>query len=140
MDNLPNILLDFYEKAVSQHPQPMVGTTFKQAGEIRLSPDRSWMKFTATQSMSAHKVDFCWHAKFKMASFIPGSVVDAYQNGMGRLDAKIFGLIPVAHARGPNVDQGEIQRYLAELPWCPGAIITNKALNYKQISDHIVRV
>lgn len=140
MKDIPPILLDYYHKSVPKTAGGTRGTVITQEGVIRLSPKKKWMKFKATQRISAKRVEFSWQAKFKMASIFPGSVVDAYIDGAGRLDAKILGFIPVAHARGDNVDQSEIQRYLAEIPWCPAAIVENSSLRFKQKSDNCVCV
>lgn len=75
-----------------------------------------------------------------MARLIPGIVVDCFENGRGQLDAWILGFLRVAHARGPKVDQSEAQRYLAEIAWCPMALIKNDSLRFQEISESIVRV
>ena len=115
-------------------------TLLHQEGEIRLAPDKPWIKFSAEQTIDATKTAFRWHARFKMAPLLTGVVEDAFEDGKGRLDAKIWGVIPVAHARGLDVDRGEAQRYLAELPWCPAAIAENPELHFAQRDEHTVRV
>ena len=98
------------------------------------------MPFSAEQSLSAVDTEFVWHARFKMAPLVTGVVEDAYVDGRGRLDAKIWGVLPVAHARGLDVDRGEAQRYLAELVWCPMAWLHNPGLQYRVLADDRVRV
>jgi hypothetical protein len=46
----------------------------------------------------------------------------------------------VARARGPEIDRGEAQRYLAELVWCPLAFLHNDELEFRALSDRSVRV
>ena len=75
-----------------------------------------------------------------MAPFVTAVVEDAYEDGKGRLDAKIFGLVSVAHARGLEVDRGEAQRYLAELPWCPMALVHNRQLRFRETAEDRIRV
>lgn len=140
MKHIPPILLDFYHRSVTKQVDASRGTVITQEGVIKLSPKQKWMKFKAVQQISADQVAFCWRAKFKMASLIPGSVVDEFKEGKGKLEAKILGVIPVARARGDKIDQAEIQRYLAEIPWCPAAIVENSSLCFAQKSDHCVRI
>lgn len=111
-----------------------------QRGEIRLGPARDWIPFTAEQRIQATTTAFVWHARFKMAPLLTGVVEDAFEDGRGRLDAKIWGVFPVAHGRGPEVDRGEAQRYLAELPWCPLAFWYNPELRFEQLDASTVRV
>jgi len=53
---------------------------------------------------------------------------------------KMFGALPVTHAEGPSVDRGELQRYLAELPFAPGAILHDRELRFADGPEGSVRV
>jgi len=112
----------------------------RQQGEMRLAPSKPWMPFTAVQTMSSRQIEFRWHARFKMARFIPGVVVDCFENGRGQLDAWIMRFIRVAHARGPKIDRSEIQRYLAEVAWCPMALMNNDSIRFRELSPDRVRL
>jgi len=140
MTDIPDIISDYYDRSVHLSPSEPMGTVLKQEGQMRLSPDRDWMPFKANQYICAKHTEFHWQAKFKMAPLIFGTVVDAFRNQTGQLDAKIWGLITVAHGRGSDIDRGEIQRYLAELSWCPMAFLHNPELHYRQLSNRLVRV
>jgi hypothetical protein len=120
----------FYQRAVPRPPSEPRGVLFEQEGEMRLAPDGKWLPFTAEQWCAAIEVAFCWHARVKMAPLVTAVVEDAFENGEGRLDAKVWGVIPVAHGRGVEVDRGEVQRYLAELAWNPMALLHNPKLSF----------
>ncbi len=92
-----------------------------QEGEMRLAPDAEWRPFRARQRMACGALNFCWRAWFRLAPLAPFRVIDAFENGSGRLKVTAFGVVPVARAHGPDVDRGEVQRALAELPWRPSA-------------------
>ncbi len=131
---------DYYRRCVPEPPPTPRGTLLQQTGEMRLAPERPWMPFTATQACSATQTRFTWRARVKMAPLVTAIVEDAYEDGKGRLDARLWGVLPVARARGPEVDRGEAQRYLAELVWCPMALAHNPELQLRQLSDEAVRV
>jgi len=95
---------------------------FRQEGEMRLAPDAPWRPFRAEQRMAGDALDFRWRAWFWMAPLAPFRVIDAFENGSGRLAVTALGVLPVARGRGLDFDRGEIQRGLAELPWRPFAI------------------
>ncbi|MCO4771983.1 MAG: hypothetical protein KDA24_18270 [Deltaproteobacteria bacterium] len=137
---LPEIVKAYLRRCLPNPPAEARGTLLEQDGTIRLDPDKPWMPFSAEQRMDAFEPGFVWHARFKMAPLVTGVVEDAFECGHGRLDAKIWGVIPVAHARGIEVDRGEVQRYLAELPWCPLAFRHNYDLHFEEQSDRVVRV
>ena len=99
------------------------GTWLRQEGEMRLAPERPWIRFTAEQWFPSDSMDFRWHAWFHVAPFLPARVIDSFQGGEGFLSARLFGCIPVARSSGPATDQGEALRSLAELPWRPFAFV-----------------
>ncbi len=112
----------------------------EQRGTMRLKATGKWLPFTAEQWMAVREVGFCWHARVKMAPFVTAVVEDKYEAGQGLLDVKLWGAVPIAHEDGPDIDRGEIQRYLAELPWNPGALLLNPELRFEERPDGVVRV
>ena len=135
----PSPIVAYCERAIVQAPAEPRGTLLEQAGEMRLAPDRPWMPFTAVQSIAATRTEVHWHARCKMAPWVTAVVDDGYQNGRGRLDARLWGVVPLAHGRGLAIDRGERQRYLAELAWCPSAMLHNPQLQWRVIDEQTVR-
>lgn len=95
------------------------GAWLRQEGEMRFTPERRWMTFTAEQWFPGRSIDFRWRAWLRMAPFVGARVDDSFQSGLGTLSASLFGFIPIARSRGPATDKGEALRALAELPWRP---------------------
>lgn len=118
----------------------ILGVQLEQVGELRSSPTGSWIHFTANQYTSASDTQFTWTANFKLFPFVTGVAVDEYESGTGRLDVKLWGCIPMVRARGPEVDRGEVQRYLAELAWNPMAFRNNDRLCFSENEDGSIRV
>jgi hypothetical protein len=54
-----------------------------------------------------------------------GGEVDRYASGEGTLEGRLFRLVPVMRASGPELSVGEAMRYLAELPWVPYGMLAN---------------
>lgn len=137
---LPDLIAGYVNRNVPDIPDGVQGTLIQQRGSMRLDPDKPWLPFTAEQTMTDNEVGFVWHARVRMAPLVTAVVEDAFENGHGRLDAKIWGLLSVAHGRGVDIDRGEAQRYLAELPWNPLALLNNSALQFEQRDDDTIRV
>lgn len=137
---LPPLIADYVRRAVLGSRDETRGTLMHQTGVMRLAPERDWFPFTAEQTLEASRTEFVWHARFKMAPLVTGVVEDAFEGGHGRLDAKIWGVIPVAHGRGLEIDRGEAQRYLSELAWCPTAFLHNPELNFETTDTRTVRL
>lgn len=129
---IPDSLRAFAER--NAHDGAPGRVWIEQRGEMCLKPGGAWKPFTAEQWMDESAVAFAWHARVKMAPLLTAVVDDAYEDGVGRLDAKLWGKLRIAHEEGPSIDRGELQRYLAELPWNPGAILHNPSIRYEESS------
>jgi hypothetical protein len=91
---------------------------------------RSWMAFTATQSLSLRTCAFDWRARAGPLGVVSGR--DALEHGEGRFDITALGFIPIARAAHTTaLVRGELMRYLAELPWAPDAIFLNPSLRWR---------
>lgn len=106
---------------------------------MRFAPDRPWLPFTAEQRFSGAGIDFRWEARIRMGPFITTRVVDAFETGRGSLAARIFGVIPIAGSRGPEMDRGEALRGLAELPWRPFAFREGGCVRWLPLSNEKLR-
>jgi hypothetical protein len=115
------------------------GTWIRQRGEIRLAPNRPWLPFEAEQSFDGPGIDFRWHARVRMAPLVHAHVVDSFERGAGALVARVFRVLPVARARGPETDTGEASRGLAELPWRPFAFGCARGVAFEGVSQQRLR-
>ncbi len=116
------------------------GVKITQRGEMCINPGARWMPFTAEQQIDATQSSFCWEARFGGRWFRPLVVTDAYQQAHGRLAVKLGGLIPIKKFVGPDVDKGEIQRYLSEILMCPSILLNHPSLEFTAPGNHTLRV
>ena len=107
--------------AMPDGPVVCGGTWLRQRGEMRMGADKPWLPFEAEQRFKGTGIDFRWRAWIRMAPLVPALVIDSFEHGRGVLTARVFGFVPVASSRGPDMDRGEALRGLAELPWRPFA-------------------
>jgi hypothetical protein len=112
----------------------------QQRGEIRSAPAARWMAFTADETIDATRSAFRWVARFGGGKRGWFSVTDAYEDGHGRLTIKVGGIVPVKSESGPDVDKGELQRYLADVMACPPMLLVNPSLLWTPASSRILRV
>jgi hypothetical protein len=66
-------------------------------------------------------------------------VTDAYEDGHGRLSLS-KGPIQLKKLAGPDVDKGELQRYLAYVGYCPAMLMNNPALDFSAVGDRTLQV
>jgi hypothetical protein len=109
-----------------------------QRGEIRSSPDARWNPFVATEFVDATKTSFCWEARLGTGVFAV-TITDAYAEGEGRLVVQ-KGPLQLKKLTGPDVDQGELQRYLGYVGYCPPMMLNNPSLDFAVVGDRALKV
>lgn len=107
---------------------------------MRLAIDQPFFQLDASQLSGTTTPSFVWQPSGTMSGIVPLQIVDAYVAGVGELEVRIAGSIPVASAGGPETAKGEAMRFLAELPWNPDAVLNADGLTWRQIDETSVEV
>ncbi|MCC7452451.1 MAG: hypothetical protein IT324_33935 [Anaerolineae bacterium] len=116
--------------------QPWIDTVhLTYTGKFRLGADKSWMPMTAEQFYTTNPPGFLWKAHFKLAGLPLMYGQDTYKNGHGHMFGKLAGLITIFDARGDEMDQGTMLRYLQEMTWFPIAMLGDN-IRWQAVDDH----
>jgi hypothetical protein len=113
--------------------------TFDQSGQMWPLPGGTPMSFRAHQTVRLDAPGFLWRA----VTDLPKSIVvaDYFCRGTGGLEVRLLGALQVARMVGtPAMNQGEVLRYLAELPLFPDAILANRALDWAVVDSKTITV
>jgi hypothetical protein len=129
---LPSAVHDLALRLSERQDGNASGVTLTQTGRMKAKFDaKSWMAFTASQSIATRICEFDWRARVGPFGAVSGR--DALKDGQGRFDIMALGFIPIARAEhSAALVRGELMRYLAELPWAPDAILLNTALRWRE--------
>jgi len=92
----------------------------KQQGLFRAKKNQKWKTLKAEQYFNVDSAEFYWKGKVSIVT-----ATDKFIDGEGRMTVKLLGFIKLADARGPEIDQGEILRFLAEHVWFPSAFLND---------------
>lgn len=112
---------------------------FRQTGTMWMKPGGGPQRFTARQRIGTSNTGFVWRAQIGQLGHI--TVVDSFVDGRGLLEARLFGIARVARIDGtPAINQGELLRYLAELPFNPDAILFDHELEWTIEGPHLIKV
>jgi hypothetical protein len=109
-----------------------------QKGMMRTSKEGKWMPVEAEQWFTTRTPGFFWTAEVSMLPGVTIAARDKYEDGHGSMLIKALSLIPVADARGKEIDQGTMVRYLAELVWFPTAAL-EPYLHWEQVDSMTAR-
>lgn len=108
-----------------------------QQSEMRLSPEKErWSSASSEQVFDADDPAFIWQVKMGPFSIIKGK--DVFENGKGKMNIRLFGLIPVVNEAGPKIDEGSIQRFLGEIAWFPQAAL-KPYISWEQVDAHTAK-
>jgi hypothetical protein len=116
--------------------KPWIRTTrLQQSGRFRKAADQPWMPVTAVQTFTTDPPGFTWKARFKLAGLPLMSALDSYQDGHGHMFGKLAGLFTIFDARGEEIDQGTLVRYLGEMIWFPTAFLSEE-IAWQAVDEH----
>ncbi len=137
-ERLPPPVQRYLQAVMSPAAKPFAAVRIRQTGEFNLSADgEQWAPFTADQLTVLAPKGFDWDARIR---FLPGLTIfvrDAYVLRQGVLRAALEGGV-ITFADQPPSDelaQGQLMRFLAELPWYPPAAL-DPAITWTPIDDH----
>ncbi len=124
LDTLPGCVAKWLERSKVIGQERIHFVYLAQQGRMRLSPEQKWIPLQAVQYINVDDPGFVWIAHAKMAPFTGMYVRDMYYKGQGSMKGKLFALIPVVNAQpGPEMNQGVLLRFLAEMIWYPSAAL-----------------
>ncbi len=110
----------------------------KQRGRFRQKPGQAWMPFEAEEYFSSDPPAFVWSVSMRAAPLFSVKGRDLYSEGRGNMLIRPLGLFTAADARGPEIDQGALTRFLNEIMWFPDAAL-NDYVVWEAIDDDAAR-
>ena len=138
LDELPPLIRTYLERSGVDVGQTYSATQLRQEGTIKLQQEGDWREFEARQWFAVDRPAFLWAPSMPMPV---GSVkgVDRLDGEEGRLEMRLFGIVPVANEGGSQILKAQLLRYIAELPWAPQAFAINDEISFEQLDDRTVR-
>ena len=116
----------------------IVAARSKQSAVMRTEQTKPWMTTEADQYFTVQEPGFIWKAKIKAAPLVHIAGRDMYYEGRGNMLIKVLSLVTVADARGAEMDQGTMLRYLAETVWIPTAALS-EYIQWEEIDANSAR-
>ncbi|MBC6404971.1 MAG: hypothetical protein GDA41_04470 [Rhodospirillales bacterium] len=145
---LPAVLRQLVSQAGVSHGGVAQGEAGTGGGIVRLTqhcalrfdPGGAWHDMEAQTLVATASPGFVQQAKLKAGPLAVLRTADAFVAGRGSLEARLFGLVPIAKAEGPAADRSEAIRCLAELLRAPDALAQVPGLSWQEIDAAAVRV
>lgn len=114
---LPPAARRYLEHAIAPGTPAASAVRLRMHGEIKL---RRWLPFTAEQVIR-HDRGMIWSATVRMYG-IPIRGSDRMVDGEGSMKWKLFGILPIVAAAGPDMTRSAVGRVQVESIWLPSAL------------------
>lgn len=107
----------------------------KQKGMFRRNVDQKWMPLKAQEYYTINPPAFIWYGNVKVTPLFSITARDRYFEGKGNMIIKLLSLLKVADAKGKEIDEASLIRYLNEIMWFPTAYL-NSNIRWESIDDN----
>ncbi|MBW4641388.1 MAG: hypothetical protein KME05_24870 [Gloeocapsa sp. UFS-A4-WI-NPMV-4B04] len=137
IEDLPAPVQRFFRTVLKDGQAIVAVVKLSQQGQFNMSEtEAKWNPFTATQIVITQRLGFDWNARIQMAPGLNTFVHDSYLLEEGNLQASLLGLFTVANMHGtPELNQGELLRFLAEAAWYPTALLPSQGVRWEAINE-----
>ncbi|MCL6611530.1 MAG: hypothetical protein K6T66_08325 [Peptococcaceae bacterium] len=138
LEGLPPVVRKWMENSGVLGRERIVAVRLKQKASMRIKEGGPWMPADVQQYFRVDDPGFIWKARVNMAPLLYFAGRDSYHDGRGHMLIKVLSLIKVADARGKEISQGAMLRYLAETCWFPSAALS-KYIKWEEVDANSAR-
>ena len=128
VEGLPDPVRRYLVASIAPGTALATSARFRMRGSIKLG--KRWVPFRAREVLAPHH-GFAWSAR---AGVIVGS--DRYADGHGAMNWKVFGVVRVVRAEGPDVSLSAAGRAAAEAVWVPTALLPRFGVVWTATGPH----
>ncbi|WP_424004860.1 DUF6544 family protein (plasmid) [Haloarcula salina] len=135
--DLPDPVREYFATVLREGQPHVDAVRLEQTGTLRAGDASSrWWPFTATQYVTVDPPGFLWDAAVDVAPLVSLRVRDSYRDGDGSASVSLGGLVPIDGADpSPELNEGELLRYLAEAVWYPTALLPSQGMEWDAVDD-----
>lgn len=133
LDHAPEPVRRYFRHAIGDGSPRSPAAELRMRGHIKIGP---WLPFRARQLL-APRIGTVWAAQVG-PKIITGS--DQYLLGQGAMDWRLFGLLPIMRASGPDISRSAAGRVAGESVWVPTALAPPSEASWTASSEHEITV
>lgn len=133
LSGLPEPVKRYFSYVLTEGQSFVSYARLKHGGLFRQK--EKWMTIKGEEYFTAEKPGFFWKASVPLMS-----AKDLYIEGEGNLVIKLLSLFKVVDEKGPEVNQGELLRWLGEAPLFPTVLLPSENLHWEAIDDNSAKV
>jgi hypothetical protein len=135
---LPAVVERYRRIAVSECA-PVRTLRLRHGGTFRMSPSSKPKPIRGEQWFTSDPPGFVWSARVRIAPGVWVRARDMIVDGKGGMRVLLEDIVTLADARGPQFDQGDALRLLAEMVWYPTALFDPRTVTWSEIDARHAR-
>ncbi|UZJ64594.1 hypothetical protein OKW96_19980 [Sphingobacterium sp. KU25419] len=125
-----------YFKLVLKDRQPYISSVrLEHRGLFKTDLKKGFIKITGEQYFSVRKPQFIWKGATMLFT-----AIDSYINNEGSLKVFLLNLYKVVDAKGSTMDEGELQRWMAESVWFPTNLLPSEMVKWTAIDTNSAKL
>ena len=129
VEGLPGAVRRYFLAAIAPGTPLAAAAVLRMRGRLRLKG--RWLPFRARQVLAPH-LGFVWSAR--VGGLISGS--DRYADGVGGMDWRLLGLVPLVRAGGEDISRSAAGRAAAESVWMPTSLLPRFGVQWSATDAH----
>ncbi|MFA3783656.1 DUF6544 family protein [Melioribacteraceae bacterium 4301-Me] len=135
IQNLPENVKNYFQYAIKEGAKIPKSLLIEQKALFKTDESSPYKNLYAEQLFNTQKPEFIWNASINLMPLIWVKGIDSYINGKGNMLIKFLSSVTITDAKGKEIDQGALLRYVLESAWFPTFLALNKNANWKELSD-----
>jgi hypothetical protein len=128
-----------YFRSVLRDGGPIIrAARIEQDGQFNMKTDgNDWRPYQATQFYRVSPPGYVWDARIRLAPLLDVLVRDAYVARHATMRGALMAAVDVVNERDrPELDEGALQRYLAEAAMFPTALLPERGVVWTPIDEN----
>lgn len=139
LDELPAPVRRYLARALPSSAPGVRLACLRHGGTLRLRADQPWMDVRGEEVLSAWPPAFVWRSRLQPAPGVRFGARDCYLAGSGNMWIRLYDAFTIAEARGPEMDQSNLLRLLAEFVWLPTGFLPGGPVRWEPVDDQRAR-
>ncbi|OOV13276.1 DUF6544 family protein [Flavobacterium sp. LM4] len=125
-----------YFKYVLKDGMPYISSVrLRHKGLFKTNFKSGFINITGKQYFSVQKPQFIWKG-----STLIFTARDSFIDGKGNLKVSLFNLFTVVDGKGSEINEGEMQRWIAESVWFPTNLLPSENITWTEIDENSAKL
>jgi hypothetical protein len=140
LSDLPEPVQRYFKYSLKEGQPYISYARLKHDGYFKTAENQKWLPITGEEYFTTQPPGFVWVGTVKPFPLVWITARDTYFQGTGNVLIKLFSAIKIGDARGKEIDQGTLARWLAEAAWYPTALLPCERLQWVAIDSNSAKL